>query len=327
MSIHDWFRIPFVLLAVLSLGTACTPATEPAAGARESEPTMDTLVTAEWLGEHLGDPGLVVLDCTVTVEQTEDGDFQIVNGRPSYQAGHIPGAGFADLMAELSDTDSPYEHDLPTPEQFAAAMGALGVGDGTRVVLYDNYNSSWAARVWWMLRWIGFDDAAVLDGGLKAWKDAGRPLSTDPANYPGRTLTVALRPGLFADGDEVHAAIGDDAVNIIDSLPEAHYRGDWALYDRPGHITTATNVPVTSLTDDSGRFKPDEELATLFGYDRDARNIVYCGGGIAASSDAFVMTRLGFTDVAVYVPSLQEWAADPDLPMETATEFDEFPEQ
>jgi thiosulfate/3-mercaptopyruvate sulfurtransferase len=169
-----------------------------------------------------------------------------------------------------------------------------------------------------MLRWIGFDQAALLDGGLAAWTAQGLPLSTEPVNRPAGTLTVALRPGLIVGKDEVLTAIGDDSVSIIDTMPEAHYRGEMSMYARPGHITSATNVPVMSLIDDANRYRPTEELDKLFTGDRDARTITYCGGGIAASANAFVMTRLGYKDVAVYAASLQEWAADESLPMEVA---------
>ena len=166
-----------------------------------------------------------------------------------------------------------------------------------------------------MLRWVGFDRAALLDGGLGAWTAEGRPLSTEPANRPAKGLTPAPRPELIADRDEVLAAIDNDAVSIIDVLPESHYRGEMSMYDRPGHIPGASNNPSTALLDESGRYRPHDELAAMLDGDRNARTITYCGGGIAASSNAFIMTRLGFTDVAVYTASLQEWAADPANPL------------
>jgi thiosulfate/3-mercaptopyruvate sulfurtransferase len=275
---------------------------------------MDSLVTTQWLSEHINDPDLVVLDCSVSVKPGESG-VQIESGRADYEGGHIPSAGFADLMGDLSDGDSPLNFAVPTPEQFSAAMGALGVGDDSRVVLYDGSNSVWAARVWWMLRWVGFDRAALLDGGLGAWTAEGRSLSTEPANRPAKKLTSAPRPELIADRDEVLASIDDSAVSLIDALPEASYRGEMAMYGRPGHIPGASNVPAFALLDESGRYRSHDELAALFDGDRNARAITYCGGGIAASSDAFIMIRLGFTDVAVYTASLQEWVADPANPM------------
>ena len=330
MKLHHCARALFVLIAASALMTGCADTdsqsdlTRPLNADRPavSEPApqsvvaaMDSLVTTQWLSEHIGDPDLVVLDCSVHLEQDEDGGFVALSGRADYEGGHIPTAGFADLMGDLSDSESPLGFAVPTPEQFTAAMGALGVGDDSRVVLYDGSNSAWAARVWWMLRWVGFDRAALLDGGLGVWKAEDRPLSTEPAVRLAKQLTPAPRPELLADRDEVLAAIDNDAVRIIDVLPEAHYRGEMTMYDRPGHIPSATNIPVFSLVDESGRYRPLDELAAMHDGDREARAITYCGGGIAASSNAFIMTRLGFTDVAVYTASLQEWAADPANPM------------
>jgi thiosulfate/3-mercaptopyruvate sulfurtransferase len=309
MSIHHFSRKIFILIAALALVTGCAKSNP------QPDAVMDTLVTPEWLSQHLEDPDLVVLDCTVRVEPDEEGNIQVLSGRADYEGGHIPSAGFADLIDDLSDNESPLMFAVGTPEQFCAAMGALGVGDDTRVVLYDGNNSVWAARVWWMLRWVGFDHAALLDGGLGAWTAEGRPLTSEPADRPAKQLTPKPRPELIADRDEVFAAIDNSAVSIVDTLPEASYRGEMAMYGRPGHIPGAVNIPAFSLLDESGRYLPRGELSAIFDGDRSARTITYCGGGIAASSNAFVMTRLGFTDVAVYTASLQEWAADPANPM------------
>ena len=310
----------FGLIAALAVIFGCAgPQSQPDVTSTNElaspAPMPDMLVTAEWLAEHIDDPNLVVLDCTVTVEQGENG-LVIESGRAGYDAGHIPSAGFADLMGELADAESPYQYAVPSPEEFAAVMGALGVGDDSRVVLYDASMSAWAARVWWMLRWVGFERVAILDGGLGAWTAEGRPLSTEPADRPTRNLTPAPRPELIADRSDVFAAIDDAAVSLIDAMPEPHFRGEMTMYARSGHIPTAKNVSVMSLLDESGRYRPQEELAALFDDDVDARIITYCGGGIAASSTAFVMTRLGYSDIAVYTASLQEWAADPANPME-----------
>jgi len=276
---------------------------------------METLVTADWLSHHLDDPDLVVLDCSVDQQPDEGGGFRYVSARPAYDDGHIPSAGFADLTGDLSDHDSPLDLALPTPEQFCAAMGALGVGPESRVVLYDGASSVWAARVWWMLRWVGVDRAAILDGGLGVWTAEGRPLSTDPAQPPARELTADPRPRLIADRDEVFAAVGDDDVHLLDAMPAEHYRGEMALYDRPGHVPGASNLSAFELVDGSGRYRPLPELGAVVDRDRDVRTITYCGVGVVASSVAFVLARLGFADVAVYAASLQEWAADPANPL------------
>ena len=166
-----------------------------------------------------------------------------------------------------------------------------------------------------MLRWVGFDNAAILDGGMSAWTSEGRPLSMEPVHRPEARLTPRPRPELIADQDEVRASIEDDDVCLIDTLPEAFYRGEMTLYPRPGHIPGAININGLKLLDKTGRFRPADELAALHTMDHQKRIITYCGGGIVASANAFIMTRLGFSHVAVYTGSLQEWAADADNPM------------
>lgn len=276
------------------------------------------LVSVDWLADHLDEPDVVVLDCRFVM--TERGP---IAGRDEYRAGHVPGAHFADLANDLSDTSQAIGFAVPTPEAFAAAMGRLGVGDGRRVVLYDDrmempgmvFSSIWAARVWWMLRWIGFDDAALLDGGLGAWRDAGLPMATgDEVAVPG-TITTRVRPGLIVDRSAVAAAIGDPDVTLVDVLTPGSYDGSTPMYARPGHIPSAINLPVFDLYDETGRFLPDDVIAERLAALDGRRTITYCGGGIAASATAFALTRLGRDDVAVYTASLQEWAADATNPM------------
>lgn len=277
---------------------------------------METLVNTEWLSVHLDDPDLVLLDCTVVTMPEEDGGFRNVSGRPDYELGHIPNAGFADLMVDLADTSSEYEFTLPDPKTFCEAMGKLGVGDNSKVVLYDMNYQAWAARVWWMLRWVGFDRAALLDGGMSAWTSERRPLSTEKVIRTPKHLTLNLRPELIADHDEVLADISDDSISIIDTMPAEYYRGEMTMYARPGHIPHAVNIDSLRLLDEKGHFRSEKELAAMHQLDHRARTITYCGGGILAALEAFVLTRLGFNNVAVYIASLQEWADDPANPME-----------
>ena len=317
MSIYRCLERIVISVMAAALMPAFAHANEAAQQTPGAGQEMGTLVTAEWLSQHLDDPDLVVIDCTVTIEPDETGGIRMVNGRASFASGHIPKARFADLMGELSDADSALEFALVSPEQFVEAMARLGISDDSRVVLYDANYSVWAARVWWMLRWVGFDRAALLDGGLNAWTTAGFPLSTESAApAPGR-LTLNLRPELIADRNEVLASLDNDTVTLVDAMPGGHYRGEVTMYARPGHIPGALNMPSTLLLDENRRFRPLDELEMLIDADQHARTITYCGGGISASADAFILTRLGFTNVAVYAASLEEWAADPGNPMET----------
>lgn len=280
---------------------------------------MEKLVTTQWLADALGADDLVVLDCTIFLTMTDKG-YASQSGRDNWAAGHIPGAGFADLNEDLVDTTSPHRYALPAPQYFADAMANLGVSDTSRVVLYDDNRSMWAARVWWMLRWIGFDNAAILDGGLMAWKAEGRELSTDTPAVTQGSLRAEARPRVIADKAEVLAAIDDGSTCLIDALPSASFNGEANIYGRPGHIPGATNASAAALVDsETGKYRDLESLRSLFPHDTGARAIHYCGGGIAASSTAFVQTLLGFDDVAVYTASLQEWVADPDAPMATVS--------
>jgi thiosulfate/3-mercaptopyruvate sulfurtransferase len=301
--------------ALFLLASACTHLDIKHDSPLDGQPGIEALVTTQWLSEHLHDSDLVVLDATVTIEFDAQGNMSILSGRANYDDGHIPSAGFADLMGDLSDPDRPAQFYMPSIERFSRAMGALGVGPESRVVLYSANTPDWAARVWWMLRWAGFDRVALLDGGLTAWKNERRPLTTEPSTRAARKFVADVRPGMVADRNEVLAAIKNDNANIIDALPAAHFLGQYSMYDRPGHIVNATNMPSSDLLDEVGRYRSFDELEMMHEGDRDNRAITYCGGGVAASSVAFTMHRLGFTDVAVYMPSLQEWAADPSNPM------------
>ena len=143
-------RYLITLISVIALATACSKSDMHSDTVEVTKPAMEALVSTEWLSEHLDDPDLVVLDSTVLIEIDENGGFNILSGRAQYETGHIPSAGFADLMGDLSDPERPAQFIMPTAERFAAAMGTLGVGDDSRVVLYTANNPDWAARVWWM---------------------------------------------------------------------------------------------------------------------------------------------------------------------------------
>jgi len=280
------------------------------------------LVETDWLAVHLDDPTLRVLECTTILHPRPEGGYRAESGRATWAAGHIPRSGFADLTDDLSDRASSLLYMMPPDEQMAAAMARLGVGEGTRVVLYDRAVNMWAARVWWMLRAVGFDDAAVLNGGWKKWTFEGRPTSTEPCAYPPARFVARPRPELFVGKGAVLAGLGQRATCILNALTEEQHRGtDGVTYGRPGRIAGSANVAARSLVDPKTHaYLPAHVLRERFaatGALEAERVITYCGGGIAASSDAFVLTLLGHDGVAVYDASLSEWAADPSLPMET----------
>jgi thiosulfate/3-mercaptopyruvate sulfurtransferase len=280
------------------------------------------LVETGWLAAHLDDPALRVLECTAILHALPGGGYRAESGLAAWGTGHVPGSGFADLTGELSDRTSSLRFMMPPPAQLASAMETLGVGEGTRVVLYDRAVNMWAARVWWMLRAVGFDAAAVLDGGWRKWTLEGRPVSTAPCAYPRGRLVARPRPELFADRSAVLAGLGETATCLVNALTEEQHRGRGGVtYGRPGRIAGSVNVPARALVDPSthaylspAALRRHFEEAGVLGA---GRVITYCGGGIAASSDAFVLALLGHDRVAVYDASLSEWAKDPSLPMQT----------
>ena len=281
---------------------------------------MDALVSTEDLAAELGTEDLRVFDCTVFLRRSDDGPYRAEPGRADFEAGHIPGSAFLDQVDELSDPDSPLRFTALAPDRLTAAFAARGVGPETRVVLYDRAFNMWATRVWWLLRSIGFDRASILDGGWRAWTTDGRDEATGSgASYPAGQLTAVPRSGLIVGRQEVEAASTDDRVCLVNALsPEVHDGSDTS-YGRAGHIPSSTNVSAVSLVDpETHRYRPVDQLRSTFegaGVE-DGRIITWCGGGIAATSDAFVLTALlGRTDVGIYDGSLSEWVAA-DLPLE-----------
>jgi len=264
---------------------------------------------------------------------TDQAEITTVSGRENYNLRHIPGAAYVDLLGQLTHPNRPGIYaPMPPADQFAAVMSRLGVGDGTRVVLYDDFLGMYAARIWWMLRTFGFDNAAVLNGGWPKWRSEDRPVSTEPATIPPATFVPRLRPELIASKEEVLAAIPDDAVTLIYALLAPEYTGDPAFphhYGPPGqiragHIPSSVNVPFSTVVDMAGdtRYLPAAELRQRFadaGALDSERVITYCGGAIAASQTALLLTLLGHDHVALYDGSMTEWAADPQMPLITGT--------
>lgn len=279
------------------------------------------LVETDWLAAHLGEPDLRILDCSVVRQDREDGTYSFVSGRENWERGHIPGSMHVFVLGELSDPDNPVPMMMPSFEKFADVISGYGVGNDSRVVLYDNSNHAWAARVWWMLRVCGFDNAAVLNGGWKKWLRENRPVSTEAVTYPRGNLVPRPRPELMATKQEVLDSLGSGSVQLIHALPPETFTGKAAPYGRPGRIPGSSNVYCEWLIDpESDTYIDPEAQRRLFaeaGALEADRVVTYCGGGIAASSDALALVCLGVKNVAVYDGSLSEWAADPSLPMET----------
>jgi thiosulfate/3-mercaptopyruvate sulfurtransferase len=280
-----------------------------------------SLISTEDLARQRGAPALRVFDCTTYLRPRPEGGYTAESGRANYDKGHIPGAAYLDLSADFSDPASPLRFTLPSLEALTRAFAAKGIGHGTFVVLYSHASPVWATRFWWMLRAIGFDDAAILDGGLDKWKTENRPLATEETIHPPATLTLRARPELFVDKTAIKAAIGKPGTLTLNALSRDQHKGSGGVaYGRAGRIAGSSCVPATSLFGADKTLKPISDLRASFdgvGAAPDKKVLVYCGGGIAATLDAFVLTALlGHRNVAVYDNSMQEWSNDDSLPME-----------
>lgn len=275
-----------------------------------------TLVSTDWLAQHLKDPDLRIFDASWYLPDMKR------NARAEYDIGHIPGARFFDID-EISDQRSELPHMAPPVEKFISRMRAKGVGDGHQVVVYDGAGLFSAARVWWLFRLMGKTDIAVLDGGFAKWKSEGRPVEDIEPVMRDRHITVSLQNQLVKDVTQVAAASKLGDYQIIDARSPSRFRGEEPEPReglRAGHIPGSTCVHYRSLLNDDGTMKPVTELEMVF---KDAQVdltrpvITSCGSGVTAAILSLALERLGHRQHALYDGSWSEWGMYDDLKVET----------
>jgi thiosulfate/3-mercaptopyruvate sulfurtransferase len=284
------------------------------------------LMSTADLASLLGQPRLRVYDCTTYLETPPPGSddpYVAVPGRRTFEEAHVPGADFLDLQGEFSDSATRLRFMMPSTVELEAAFGRHGLAGDSRVVLYSIGTMMWATRFWWMLRSLGFDGAAVLDGGFDKWKAEGRPTESGPARgYPPATFKAAPRPGLFVDKRAVLAATKEPGTVIVNALgPQFHKGLEPSRYGRPGRVPGSVNVPAATLVNAAAKdftaLSDAEAKFRALGVTKDKRVICYCGGGISATVDLFLLHQLGHDTLTLYDGSMGEWAKDPSLPIET----------
>lgn len=276
-----------------------------------------SLVSTEWVAEHLSAPDVRIVDASWFLPPEER------DGRAEYEACHLPGAVFFDID-EIADSDSGLPHMLPSPEKFSSRVRKLGLGDGVRIVVYCQNGFMAAHRVWWTFRVFGHDDIAVMDGGLEKWVAEGRP-TEDMLPIPReRHFTPRVDNTLVRDRRQMEQNISTRREQVADARPAGRFTGT-APEPRPelrsGHIPGSVNVPVLSVmkTDDHNTMKSADEIRQVFsdaGVNLSNPVITTCGSGVTASTLAFALHLVGAQDVAVYDGSWSEWGSVPDTPVE-----------
>jgi len=273
---------------------------------------MDALVTTEWLANELSAPDLRIVDATYfALDPSRDAAAE-------YEAAHIPGAVFMDL-GEIADTSSPLPSMLPSPEKFASRMQSLGLGDGSRIVIYDNSPHKTAARAWWMLRTFGAHDVALLDGGLAKWQAEGRPVNTGKETLRHRHFTVWADDKGVRSLDQMKANVDTGAEQVMDARSKPRFEGtepDPRAATMPGHIPGSKNIPYGEVLNADGTWKQGAALKAVFddaGIDLTKPVVATCGSGITAAVLVFGAHLLG-ADAALYDGSWSEWGADLSTP-------------
>ena len=244
-------------------------------------------------------------------------------GLATFREAHIPGADFLDLQGEFSDKATSLRFMMAPSPELEAGFSRHGIGERVRVVLYSIGSMMWAARFWWMLRSLGFDGAAILEGGFEAWRAEGRPVeSGPPRRYPPAAFKAAPRPGFFVGRNDVLGALTDPGTVIINALAPRYHQGtEPSRYGRAGRIPNSVNVPAASLLNpDTRGFTSLQEARAKFeahGVTKQKRVICYCGGGISATLNLLVLHQLGYPHLSLYDGSMGEWAQHHALPIET----------
>jgi thiosulfate/3-mercaptopyruvate sulfurtransferase len=298
------------------------PHAESRGPASRDNPAANALVTPQWLAERLGEAGVAVVD----MRWRDDGSSEAL-----FEAGHVPGARPLDWSRDIVDRRHPVAFMLAPPEEFAATIEAVGIGDETIVVAYSDRGGSGPFRLWWAFRAYGHDTVRILDGGMEAWRAGGRPIESGraapvaPAAWRPR---ASLDPRPAATADDVLSS-WDDGVVLLDSRSADQFRGEFVWFEtgpvpagadgiartargdvRAGRVPWATNVPWSSLYRPDGRLRPSGELAALFaeaGVEPASRAVTYCGVGISACALLFALRLAGLEDVSLYDGSWDEW--------------------
>jgi thiosulfate/3-mercaptopyruvate sulfurtransferase len=281
--------------------------------------TDQPIVSTQWLHDHLDDPNLRVVDIRGHVLPASEPPPHYFAHHEAFAESHIPGAVFVDWTADITDPESPHGTQIAQPAAYADLMNRLGIDDDTFVVVYDDANNMFAARLWWSLRYYGHEDVAVLDGGWHKWTAEDRPVTEEVTTVSPATFTPRPQPHLRFTVNDVAADLRDRSAMLLDVRSTGEYNGDTSRASRKGHIPGAVNLPRGQMVGSDGTVPTPEVLRARFaqvGITPEASEVVvYCNAGVSASYGLLALHIAGIKNAAVYDGSWKEWGNDDSRPI------------
>ena len=284
----------------------------------------EAIVSCEWLKHRIENDNIRIFDCTTYLHYTDKDPskpYDVESGFENYKKGHIPNAAFCDLQGKLSNNESQFNFTVPDHKTLVKNFQTMGVGDPFHIILYSTNAVQWTTRVWWLLFVLGFRKVSILDGGLKEWRRVGYDIETGENSYNPANFETVSDNSVFVGKKRTQHSINTKNCIILNALTSDLHRGESSRYGRPGRIPGSINIPFHELLEKNTHklLNPTKALAIIKekNINRETRVLNYCGGGIAATLNAFVLRQLGIENLEIYDNSMSEWAKDSSLPIET----------